>query len=43
VARPGGRTVPDPLLRLEQLTEPVLQRITARLVGIGFRPEHVTG
>jgi 2-polyprenyl-6-methoxyphenol hydroxylase-like FAD-dependent oxidoreductase len=43
VARPGGRTVPDPLLRLEQLTEPALQRLTARLVGLGFRPEHVAG
>ena len=41
IARPGGGDVPDLALRVEALIEPVLQRLVARLVGIGLRPEHV--
>jgi 2-polyprenyl-6-methoxyphenol hydroxylase-like FAD-dependent oxidoreductase len=37
------RLVPRPLLRLLRLGQPVAQRATARLLGLGFRPEHVRG
>jgi hypothetical protein len=38
----GGTTTPKPpaLLRLVGRT-PLLQRIPARVIGMGFRPEHI--
>lgn len=47
IARPGGGSVlPDPIpgwLRFPlRAVMPIVRRITARVVGIGFRPEHLT-
>jgi 2-polyprenyl-6-methoxyphenol hydroxylase-like FAD-dependent oxidoreductase len=47
VARPGGpgasvpQTFPGPVRAVGRAVRPVVQRLAARLVGRGFRPEHV--
>jgi len=47
VVRPGGpaglfpQTLPAPVRRLGRAVAPVVQRLTARLIGLGFRPERV--
>jgi 2-polyprenyl-6-methoxyphenol hydroxylase-like FAD-dependent oxidoreductase len=48
IARPGsGVSLPNPLPRrtrlLLKLVLPIMQRIAARLIGRGFRPERVSG
>lgn len=41
VARPGGPGVPAPVRWAAVAFAPIVQRVAARFVGIGFRPEHV--
>ena len=47
VVRPGGpagrlpETLPAPVRLLGRAVQPVVQRLTARLIGLGFRPERV--
>ena len=47
VVRPGGpagrvpETLPAPVRLLGRAAAPVVQRLTARLIGLGFRPERV--
>jgi hypothetical protein len=49
VVRPGGpaagvpRSFPRPVRLLGRAVQPLVQRLAARLVGRGFRPEHVAG
>ncbi|MGZ4598528.1 MAG: FAD-dependent oxidoreductase [Oryzihumus sp.] len=49
VVRPGGpaagvpRSFPRPVRLLGRAVQPIVQRLAARLVGRGFRPEHVAG
>jgi hypothetical protein len=47
IAKPGGGAIlPDPVPASTRLmlraAAPIMQRVTARLVGRGFRPEHVS-
>ena len=43
IGRPadGGRFAPRPVVRLARLFSPLIRRVAARLIGRGFRPEHV--
>ena len=41
IARPGTALAPSFVARVLVPLSPILQRLAARLVGLGFRPEHV--
>ena len=40
-AAPRGRALPAPARGLLRVAAPVVRRVMARIIGLGFRPEHV--